>query len=193
MDFYKREELENLLGGMGSNLNIHRSVVFFNPKKIFLGSNVRIDCFCLLSAGEEGIHIGDHVHVGAGSYLFGGGGKIVLNSFANISSRVSLFTSSDDFVEGYMTNPTVPSKYKKVLNGPVTLEKHALVGSGSIVLPNVKIDVGGVVGALSLVKKSVNSFEIVCGTPAKQVRNATRGTLLLKLEQEFLNDKNEKI
>jgi galactoside O-acetyltransferase len=181
---YSQEQLQSLLGSVGEDVRIHSSVVFFNPKKIFLGSHVRIDCFSLLSAGEEGIHFHNHIHIGAGSYLFGGGGKIELDSFANISSRVSLFTSNDDYVDGYMTNPMVPHCYKKVENGPIALRKHAIIGSGAIILPNVEIGLGGVVGALSLVKNTVEPFTVVCGIPAKK-KEKERNRKFLELEMEF--------
>lgn len=184
MNNYSMEELQSLLGRVGTNVNIHRSVAFFNPKTIFIESNVRIDCFCLLSSGAEGIHIGHHIHIGAGSYIFGGGGKVVIEPFANISSRVSLFTSNDDYIEGYMTNPTIPNRYKKLVNGTITLRKHAVIGSGTIILPNVEIGEGAAIGALSLVKKSVEPFAIACGIPAKK-KVSERSRRLLELEEEF--------
>lgn len=184
MDNYSQEELKNLLGAVGTNVRIHKSVVFFNPKQIYISSNVRIDCFCMLSAGEEGIHIDDYIHIGVGSYFFGSGGKIILESFSNISSRVSLFTMNDDYVEGHMSNPMIPADYKKLAQGPIKIGKHAIVGSGSIILPDVEIGLGASVGALSLVKNNVDSFEIVCGIPAK--KKGVRKQGMLELEKSFL-------
>jgi galactoside O-acetyltransferase len=178
---YTQDELRDLLGSIGSNVSIHRTVEFFNPKQIFLGSNVRIDCFSLISAGLEGIHLHDYIHIAAGSYLFGSGGKISIESYSNISSRVSLFTSNDDYTDGFMTNPLVPTHLKKVTTGPITLRKHSIIGSGSIILPNVELGQGSAVGALSLVKNSVEPFHIVCGTPAKPLKK-TRNPKLLELE-----------
>ena len=34
MDNYSQEELEGFLGAVGTDVRIHRSVVFFNPKHI---------------------------------------------------------------------------------------------------------------------------------------------------------------
>lgn len=168
MDTYSQEELKALLGSVGTHVNIHRSVVFFNPKKIFLSSYIRIDCFCLLSAGEQGIYIDDYVHIAASTHLFGSGGKITLEKFSNISSRVSIFTLSDDYKEGYMTNPLIPEKWKKLEKGDVIVCKHGIIGCGSVILPGVEIAYGGAVGALSLVKNSVAEMTIVAGIPAKK-------------------------
>ena len=115
---YTYEELDQMLGSVGENVRIHRSVQLFNAKQIFIGSNVRIDCFCLLTAGNEGIHIGSHIHIGAASHLFGNSGKVSLEDFCNISSRVSIFTANDDYTHGYMTNPTVPEEFKSCPTRP---------------------------------------------------------------------------
>lgn len=187
MNNYTIEELKTLLGSVGPNVNIHRSVEFFNPKKIHLGSNIRIDCFCLLSAGQEGIYLCDYIHIGAATHIFGGGGKVTICDYANISSRVSLFTSNDDYSGQTMTNPMVDTKYKNVTSGSIFINKHVIIGCGSIILPNVEINIGGAVGALSLVKTNVNEFEIVAGTPAKVISQRKKDILLL--EKDFLVNK----
>ena len=175
-----------IYGRVGINVTIHPTAVFFKPEKVFLGNNVRIDCFCLLSAGEEGIHIGNNVHLAAGVYIFGGGGKVVMEDFTCFSSRVAVYTVSDDFTGGAMTNPTIPEKYRSVRKGPVVLKKHALVGAGSVVMPGVQLGVGVAVGALSFVNRSVEDFQIVGGTPLRSL--GTRGQRLLELEKEFLEE-----
>lgn len=189
MSDYTAEELKTLLGKVGTNVKIHRSVVFFNPSHIFLGSNVRIDCFCILSAGSKGIHLEDYIHIGASSHFFGHSGKITFESFSGTSSRVSLFTSSDDFTDGHLTNPTVPMNYRKVREGDITLRKHALIGCGSIIMPSVEIGLGGSVGALSFVNESVPEFTVIGGVPAKKI--GERKKLLLDLEAQFMQRRHE--
>ncbi|MBV9217062.1 MAG: hypothetical protein JO053_12885 [Acidobacteria bacterium] len=38
----------------------------------------------MLIAGEQGILIGDHVHIAAGCYLFGSGGRIRMDDFSGL-------------------------------------------------------------------------------------------------------------
>lgn len=170
MQNYSQEELEHLLGAVGQNVAIHRSVAFFNPKQIFLGSNVRIDCFCLLSAGAEGIYIDDYSHLGAATHLFGIGGRIHIQSFVGISSRVSIFTSSDDYTDGYLATPMVPAEFRKLENAPVTVSKAAVIGCGSVVMPGVTLQEAAAVGAMSFVKNDVETSTLVAGIPAKELR-----------------------
>lgn len=181
---YSRVQLESLgFGSLGSDVCIHENVVFFNAAKIFLGSRVRIDCFCLVSAGEEGVHIGNNVHIAASSMIFGGGGRVTMEDFAGLSSRVTLYTASDDYTGQAMTNPTVPPQFRKVSAGPIVLHRHAIIGASSVIMPNVSIGLAAAVGALSFVSRDVPDHEIVSGVPARRI--GTRGKKLLEIEQEY--------
>ncbi len=166
---YTVAELEQLGIRFGANPSIHKSVLFFNPEKIVMGHHVRIDCMSMLSAGDEGIEIGRNVHIGVASLIFGGGGRVVLSDFSGLSARASLFTATDDYSEGYLTNPTVPERYKKVMRGPIVLERHALIGAASVVLPGVTLALGSTVGAMSLVHRNVGEYEVVFGIPFRVI------------------------
>jgi len=181
---YSTDELSQMLGSVGENVAVNRSVVFYSAKNIHVGSNSRIDCFSILSAASQGIVIGDHVHISAYVALFGASGAIRVESFCALSSRVTVFTSTDDYVEGYMSNPTVPPEYRKEQIGDVLLRKHALIGCGSVIMPGVTLEVGAAVGALSFVNKNVPEFAIVAGIPCRII--GKRHRRLLELEATFL-------
>lgn len=171
---------------VGQSVRIDKSVHIFGGDKLTIGDNVRIDCFCMLSAGEAGITIGSHVHIGVGCQLFGTRANITLEDFSGLSSRVSLFASSDDFTGGYLTNPTIPDRYKNVKSSPVRLAKHAVVGCGSVVMPGVVLGVGAAVGALSVVRKSVGDFQIAHGNPCRLLPLKRNRERLELLEKQFL-------
>ena len=184
---YSAEELRQLLGSVGENVAVNRSVVFYSPKNIHVGSNSRIDCFSILSAASQGIVIGDHVHISAYAALFGASGSIYVESFCALSSRVTVFTSTDDYVEGFMSNPTVPPEYRKEQIGDVVFKKHALIGCGSVIMPGVTVELGGSVGALSFVNKNVPEFAVVAGIPCRII--GQRNRRLLEFETAFLAGK----
>src|SRR5258708_13363705 len=110
---YTIHELRHMLGSVGENVAVNRSVVFYSAKNIHVGSNVRIDCFCILSASSYGIVIGDNVHISAYAALFGSSGKIQVDSFGALSARESVFTATDDYRNGLMSNPTLTMYYTK--------------------------------------------------------------------------------
>ena len=189
MAFLTNEQLE-LMGFacLGANVSISEKASIYNPARISLGNHVRIDDFCVLSAGVEGISIGNYVHIAVGSTLIGAK-KITLSDFCGLSSRVSIYSSSEDYSGLSLTNPTVPEKYKRVTHKAVFLGKHVIVGSGSVILPGVTLEEGVAVGALSLVTKSCGAFGVYVGNPAKWVKDRKR--TLLDLERDFILDSQQ--
>lgn len=168
---------------VGKNCLLSDKASYYNCKNIKIGNNVRIDDFCILSAGIGGIEIGSYIHIAVYSSLIGAG-KIVLNDFCNISSKVAIYSSNDDYSGEFMTNPMVPSKYTNVTSLDVIIGKHVIVGSGSVILPGVTLETGVAVGALSLVNKNCTEFSIYMGTPVKRIKERKRD--LLELEKQFL-------
>ena len=148
---------------VGTNCIINPTVQFYGNHDDFeIGDNVRIDAFCVLSGK---IKIGSFVHIAVGSYLFGSEG-ITLDDYVGISSGVSIYSATDDYSEGFLTNPTISDEFKKVRKKPVHLKKHTIVGSGSVIMPGTVTGVGASIGALSLIRKSIPPYTIVAGNPA---------------------------
>lgn len=188
MAILERNVLEAMgFASLGADLHISDRASFHGCANIALGSNVRIDDFCVLSAGRGGIEVGNQVHIAVYSCLIGKG-RITLSDFCNISSRVSVFSSSDDYSGATMTNPTVSDQYKNVLHADVIIGRHVIIGSGSVVLPGITLEEGVAVGALSLIRENCAAFGIYAGNPARRVRERKQD--LLALEQEFLAGKS---
>lgn len=177
-----REVIESMgFAAVGDKVTISDRASFYNCASISIGSNVRIDDFCVVSAGLGGIVIGDYVHVAVGATLIGAG-KITLSDFCNLSSRVSVYSSSDDYSGATMTNPTIPSEYSGVVSAGVFLGKHVIVGCGSVILPGVTLEEGVAVGALSLINRDCAAFGIYAGSPARRVQERKRELLVLELK-----------
>ncbi len=184
--FYTIDEIQKIgFKSYGKNLHISKKCSIYGPEKIVLGDNVRIDDFCVLSGN---IRIGNNVHIAVYSALFAGEAEIKLEDFSNISSRVCIYAISDDFSGNTMTNPTIPDVYKNVIQKPVNIGRHVVIGTGSTVLPGVTIGEGTAVGAMSLVKSSTESWKIYAGIPAKII--GERKDDLLTLERMYLNETN---
>lgn len=168
---------------LGHGVKISDKASFYNPSNISIGDYSRIDDFCILSAGSGGIFIGRNVHISVYVSLIGEG-KIYIDDFSALSSRVSVYSSNDDYSGNYMTNPTIGPQFTNVTHGDVYIGKHVIIGAGSIILPNVNIEEGVAVGALSLVKSNCKSFHIYAGIPAKVIKK--RKKRLLGLAKKYL-------
>ncbi len=186
MSFYTIEELQTLgFKHIGKNVHLSTKASIYGIENIEIGNNVRIDDFCVISAGTGGIRLGNNIHIGVYSSLIGAG-RIELNDFANISSKVAIYSSNDDYTGEFMTNPTVPAKYTNVTSSPVTIEKHVIIGSGSIILPGTTLEIGVAIGAQSMINKKCKAFGVYCGNPAIKIKERKRN--LLALEQEYLSN-----
>jgi galactoside O-acetyltransferase len=183
--YYTAQELGELgLRSFGADVLVSRRASLYGLDHIALGDHVRVDDFVVLAAGSEGhIDLGDHVHVSSHACLHGGGG-IVVEDFVSISGRSSLYSVSDDYSGEFLVNPTVPDRYTHVTRAPVTVERHVVLGAGTIVLPGVRVGEGCATGALTLVKHDLEPWGIYAGVPARLVR--ARSRRLLELEAEMV-------
>ena len=118
----------------------------------------------VISVSSGYMNIGNYIHIGAYGFFTCAGG-LDIDNFANISQGVRIYTVSDDYSGETMTNPMVPDEYKNVQLAPVKISKHAILGSGTIILPGVVVGTGCATGANSLVKKTLDDWGIYAGCP----------------------------
>ncbi len=156
------------LRDVGPGVLIDTSAVFLGPESISIGSHSRIDALALISANGGEISIGKHVHIGARSTIQGGGG-VVIEDFCGLSYGVVILSVSDDFLFGYMTNPTIDDDYKRLTRKAVKLEKHSIIGANSVISPGVTLGYGSAVGALSKVSRSVPKGVIFFDSKSEKV------------------------
>lgn len=167
--FYSREELETLgFKAIGQNVLISRKSSIYGIENISVGDYCRIDDFAILSGI---IYLGKNVHIAAGTYLFGGDAGIFMDDFSAVSSHCSIYAVSDNYSGDYMTNPTVPEKFRKVEQGKVLIEKHVIIGAASVVLPKVCLGEGSAFGAMSLINKDAKPWTIYAGCPIKKIKD----------------------
>ena len=105
-------------GSVGRSVFISDLASFHGAERIHIGSHVRIDDFVVMSAGAGGIQIGDYIHLAVGVNLIGAA-PISLGDFCNLSGRVSVYSSNDDYSGNSLTNPMVPLGLRNVNSRPV--------------------------------------------------------------------------
>lgn len=172
----------NKLKSVGQNVIIGKTVRIRYPELVEIGDNVIIDDFTYISTS---LKLYSYVHISSGCKIIGGKESYVeFNNFSTLSPGVVLAAGSDDYVGGIAT-PLVPDEYKgKVEHGKIILHKHCIVGSNSVVLPNIIFYEGACVGALSLVNKNLEAWKLYGGIPAKYLKHRDKDQILY-LESEF--------
>jgi dTDP-4-amino-4,6-dideoxy-D-glucose acyltransferase len=178
-DFLSPDELaqKGVADAADRNILIHRTCVILDFARIRFGRNIRIDPFCIITCAE--LHLGDYIHIGAGSAL-SGRCRIVLADYSTLSHQCLIFTSSDDYSGVAMANPTVPARYTNVTSADVNVGRHALLGARCTVLPGAEISEGVSVGVGSLIKGRLDPWTIYAGVPAKPLRERSRACLALE-------------
>lgn len=177
--FYSPNELINIgFKKIGSSVFISRNASFYGVENIIIGDNVRIDDFCILSGN---ITLGSHVHISAYCALYGSKG-IEMEDYSGLSARCTILSATDDFFGDYLVGPMCDSNFTNVTGGKVILKKYSQLGVGCVVFPNITIEEGVAVGAMSLIKCNLDEWSIYVGVPVRKIKERKKGLLkLLKI------------
>jgi len=123
----------------------------------------------------KGIFMGDFSTVGWFTLLDGRGGLYIGNN-VTISSYVKIITGSHD----------VHSQDFHAEFLPIIIEDYAWIGTGAMILQDVRIGTGAVIAAGAVVTKDIPDFTIVGGVPAKPI-SKRREDLNYHPKTEFLH------
>lgn len=163
---FKDGELKTIIG---ANSLIRSGSIIYAGNKI--GENFQTGHNCVI---REKNLIGDNVSIGTLSCIEH---HIVIENNARVHSQVFIPEFSH-IAENAWIGPNVVitnAKYPKSRNVKenlkgATIEKNAIIGANSTLLPGVTVKKGSLVGAGSVVTKDVQKETIVIGNPAKFVR-----------------------
>jgi len=183
MAFLSQSQLEKFgFKTLGKHVLISEKASVYGAGDISLGDHVRIDDFAVISAGKGGVRIGSHVHIACFCGIYGRD-EIVIEDFAGLSSRVAIYSSTDDYSGDFLTNPTVDEVFRNVHSAKVRLGRHVILGTASTILPGVHLEMGCAVAAHSLVTKSFDQLKLIGGFPARVIKK--RSDVMLLLEKKM--------
>lgn len=119
------------------------------------------------------ITIGNRVVIRPHTFLFAdptpGGGEIVIEDDVLIGCGVHFYTNNHEFSDP--SRPIIDQGYPiPQLDNSILLKKGCWIGAGAILLPGVKIGLNAVVGAGSVVTKSIPAYAVAAGNPAKIIK-----------------------
>lgn len=121
-----------------------------NDKTLFIGENFQMNDYVHITALES-VKIGKNVLLAS---------KIYISDCAHGSYS----GDNND------SNPKTPPNNRPLFSEPVVIEDNVWLGEFVSVLPGVTIGQGTIVGANSVVSKSLPPFVIAVGTPAKPIK-----------------------
>lgn len=110
----------------------------------------------------KGVFIGDHVRVD-----YGHADLIFIDDHAHVTGGCRLLCHQRDLSQYYMGDDAAKLPYRL---GAIHIGKSVMIGMESLIMPGVTIGDGAIVGAGSLVSKSIPAWTIAVGSPAKVVK-----------------------
>jgi maltose O-acetyltransferase len=148
----KQELLMDLLGSIGRNVNIDTPFFCDYGRHISIGHNVIININCTFVDCNT-IQIGNNVMIASNVQIY------------TATHRVETY---ERLVEDWKETDEVP--YFRTYALPVKIEDNVWIGGGVIILPGVTIGKNSVIGAGSVVTRSIPENSVAFGNPCKVIR-----------------------
>lgn len=173
---YVRVALLRLLSGgaKGKGLILGQGITYRNGVFICMGSHCTLGDRVVLEVGlnpKGELWLGDHVWISHDVHLAANARLIIGNNVL-----VGEFSSVRDSSHSH-ADPTIPIKLQKDSYGTILIEDDVWIGRGCAVLgrpDGVVIGKGAIVGANSVVGRSIPPMEIWGGVPARFLRKRNR-------------------
>jgi galactoside O-acetyltransferase len=178
--FFNIKDLKKL----GKNSIIGKTVRIRYPELVSIGDNCIIDDFTYISTQ---LTLENYSHISSGCKFIGGKkSSVSMGMLSTTAPNVVLAAGNDDYVSG-IGSPLIPNQFKgNTVHGKINLNELTIIGSNSVILPNVNVGVGSTLGALSLANQDLESWYVYAGIPAKKIKNREKNQIL-KLKAEFLS------
>jgi acetyltransferase-like isoleucine patch superfamily enzyme len=136
---------------------------------IRLNDHVRIGKRCVFQGSPDSvITIGSGVTINDGCYI-----TSLFSISIGMGSSIGEYTSIRDYNHEFRV-PDQPIKSQGYSGAPIRIGADCWIGRGCILLPGVDIGDGAIIGANSVVTKSVAPYAIAAGCPAKQIGERPR-------------------
>lgn len=156
----------SMMGECGRGVRFGRCVTINCAQNIKIKSNVTFDNGCELNACGGNLIIGPdckfnrHVSINASTT-----GYISFGKQCIVGPSV-IFRSSNHISSDF----NIPTMHQGHESGCINIGNNVWIGAGVIILPNVNIEDGAIIGAGSVVTKSFSANQVIGGVPAKLIR-----------------------
>ena len=162
-----------VLGSLGNHSEVLPPFIIKGGKHIYIGDDVIIAHCAWLNAItqvgdheynpvvkiEEGTHVGHFFHLSCNNNVY-------IGPHVLIADRVFITDHQHNFKD-----PEIPVIRQGINSlGPVIIEEGCWIGENVSIMPNVVIGKHAVIGANAVVTKSIPSFTVATGSPAKVIK-----------------------
>ena len=161
----------------GDDVFISTNVEIRRPHLVSVGSHVAIDTGLHLTTTAE---IGDYTHLSPYLTVIGGTrSTLIVGDFVTIAAGSRLICGSDRFIGDCFTSVTAPAEFRDTVDfGTIRCGRFAGVGTNVVIMPNVTLGEGCVIGACALVTADTEPWTVYVGVPARSIKVRPREKML---------------
>lgn len=127
------------------------------------GKNINILSGALIDSPDR-IDIGNNVSINHGSFIDSSQGEIIIKDNVLIGPYCIIRASNHIY-----SDPKMPIIKQGHEFGRIIIEDDVWLGANVVVLPNVRIGRGSVIGAGAVVTKDIEAYSIAVGVPARKI------------------------
>jgi acetyltransferase-like isoleucine patch superfamily enzyme len=146
----------------GASIARSARVDLFPFNKFAMGSGSRVEDFATLNNGVGDLSIGKNTRIGISNVLIA---PVSVGSNCILAQNIVI----SGLNHGY-ENPDIPIKDQPVDTKPVVIEDDCWIGANVSIAAGVTIGKHSVVGAGSVVTKSIPPYHVAVGNPARLIK-----------------------
>lgn len=152
----------------------HVKTEYINPRNYkrygYIGKTVTIETPVFFT-NQENVYLGDNTRVRRGFLLINNTGKFILKKYSVIATYCTVVTGN------HTKNVTVPHTIAGAYHindkeTDVVVGEDVWIGVNCTLLPGTIIGRGAVIGACSMVNKSIPPYAVAVGSPAKIIASS---------------------
>ena len=140
--------------------NIRFDVMPFN--KFSIGQDSTIEDFSTINNGVGNIIIGDRTRIGIGNVLIG---PVTVGSDVMFAQNVILSGLNHGFED-----ISIPPSNQPITTSPIVIEDEVWIGANATITAGVTIGKHSVIGSGSVVTKNVPPYSVAVGNPARVIK-----------------------
>lgn len=162
---------KNIIVGKNVKFEDYSEIQGLSKTGLKFGNSVTVGRNCMIRPSSyygkdlgEGLEVGDNSSIGPNTYV-GCSGKIKIGANVMFGPRCSLFAENHNFSDVKTT-----IKSQGVSQKGIIIEDDCWIGSNVIILDGVTIGEGSVIGAGTLITKSIPAGSVVIDERNKRIR-----------------------